>query len=383
MKKNEDRAALPRRATWWCRVTGTAALVTGALTTANLMFPMPELGFWQDPAVRTTALTAVFTALWWIGALLAPPLVLPPPPAAPGSAVVPAVVPARLPRRRGIRPTLLAGLMLAALPLVVIRTIDAHPGPLEPAMPLLTGFVGLLSLFLLRTWLVSLADGLGGPHAGPAELRRDAAAGAVAARRVRVGEARWDGGGDVTWAERRLVLTADDRSYALRTVDGKNTRFRWLDLEPGIALKGQEGWLCWASAGGSWGDPEEPMGAALVTDGGHVVWGVTDRYQAETAYTPGHSHPTGPRRVRRAPRTSLYRPTAHPYGLGMGAVTLLALVVAERGTGPDVLSWALALAAGAAGVRGLYRFCDRFEEIPGRGWTRSASAAVRHARREP
>lgn len=56
---DDDRTALPRRATWWCRVTGTAALAAGALTTLCLLFPTPESGVGSDPVVRYAALTAL------------------------------------------------------------------------------------------------------------------------------------------------------------------------------------------------------------------------------------------------------------------------------------------------------------------------------------
>lgn len=125
--------------------------------------------------------------------------------------------------------------MLSALPLVVARTIGAHAGPLAPVMNLITVVAGFVSLYLLRLWVVSLFAG-GGPHAGPAELRRDAA-GMVAARRVRVGKGQWDGEGAVTWLARRLSLTADDRTFALRTADEKNTAFRWLDLDRASPLR--------------------------------------------------------------------------------------------------------------------------------------------------
>ncbi|WP_406100462.1 hypothetical protein [Streptomyces sp. NBC_01013] len=375
---DDDRTALPRRATWWCRVTGTAALAAGALTTLCLLFPTPESGVGSDLVVRYAALTALLTTFWWVGALLAPPLILPPLSAEPGRAAVPA----RLPRRRRVRATLVPGLMLSALPLVVARTIGAHAGPLAPAMNLITVVAGFVSLYLLRLWVVSLFAA-GGPHAGPAELRRDAAAGTVAARRVRVGKAQWDGEGNVTWLARRLSLTADDQTFALRTADENNTAFRWLDLEPGIALEGRYGWLCWAAAGGSWGEPTEAMGAALVTDDGYVVWGATDRYAAESAYAPEHARPTTARRVRRAPRSSQYRAAAHLPALAMAAATLLALVMAERGPGPDAVAWILALVAAYTGVRGIYRFTEDFDAAPGPGWVRSASARTRHTRQDP
>ncbi|MFG3137106.1 hypothetical protein ACGFZA_12895 [Streptomyces sp. NPDC048211] len=375
---NDDRTALPRRATWWCRVTGTAALAAGALTTLCLLFPTPESGVGSDLVVRYAVLTAFLTTLWWVGALLASPLVLPPLSADPGRAAIPA----RLPRRRRMRAMLIPGFMLSVLPLVVARTIGAHAGPLAPAMNLITVVAGFVSLYLLRLWVVSLFAG-GGPHAGPAELRRDAAAGTVAARRVRVGKAQWDCEGNVTWPARRLSLTADDQTFALRTADEKNTAFRWLDLEPGIALEGRYGWLCWAAAGGSWGEPTEAMGAALITDDGYVIWGVTDRYAAESAYAPEYAQPTTSRRVRRAPRTSQYRAAAHLPALAMAAATLLTLVMAERGPGPDAVAWILALIAAYTGVRGIYRFTEDFDTTPGPGWLQSTTERARRPRQDP
>ncbi|GAA2611428.1 MULTISPECIES: hypothetical protein [Streptomyces] len=125
------------------------------------------------------------------------------------------------------------------------------------------------------------------------------------------------------------------------------------------------------------------MGAALVTDDGYVVWGVTDRYAAESAYAPEHAQATTARRVRRAPRTSQFRAAAHLPALAMAAVTLLALVMAERGPGPDAVAWILALVAAYTGVRGIYRFPENFDAAPGPGWVRSASARIRHARQDP
>lgn len=125
------------------------------------------------------------------------------------------------------------------------------------------------------------------------------------------------------------------------------------------------------------------MGAALVTDDGYAVWGVTDRHAVESACAPEHAQPTAARRVRLAPRTSQFRPAVHLSALVMAAVTLLALVVAERGPGPDALAWILALVAAYTGVRGIYRFTEDFDAAPGRGWVRSASARTRHARQDP
>ncbi|MCX4772532.1 hypothetical protein OG322_24890 [Streptomyces sp. NBC_01260] len=376
---HKDDAVRLRRATGWCRVTGTAALVTGAVTALNLLFPAPENRLLGDSSVIYAVLTALLTALWWAGALLAPPLTAPALSDGPGSASVPE----RLPRRRMTRATLLPSLFMSVLPLVVVRTIGAHAGPLEPVMPLFLAVAALISLFLLRGWLSGLIGG--SAHSGPAELRRDAAAGAVAARRVRVGSAVWTGEGDGRWsASRRLMVSAEDRQIALRTADEESAQFPWLDLESAAVLEGREGWLCWAAAGGSWGDPVEQMGAALVTDDGYVVWGSTDRHVAEAAYAPEHSHPTAPRRVRRAPRASLYRPDVHRYALAMAAVTLLALVVAERGVGPDALSWCLALVAAGTGVRGVYGFTRRLADRPGPGWEPPAASRGRegHGRRD-
>ncbi|WP_405779546.1 hypothetical protein [Streptomyces sp. NBC_00859] len=359
-----------RRATWWCRISGTAALVSGAVTTLELLFPTPETEISRDYVVIWASLTALLTALWWIGALLAPPLTAPPltaPPLSADSVPAPVAVPERLPRRRATRATLLPSLLLALLPLAVVRTIGAHAGPLEPAMTAATVLAVLVSLFLLRVWLVGLAGR--SPHSGPRELRRDAAAGAVAARRVRVGPALWTGEASVRWdLSRRLMLSADGTRFSFRAAGQDSAHFRWLDMESAGVLQGREGWLCWAAAGGSWGEPEDQMGAALVTDDGYVVWGATDRRTAEMAYAPQHSHPTAPRRVRRAPRASLYRPDVHGYTLAMAAVTLLALVVAERGVGPDLLSWGLALVAAFTGVRGVYGFTERLSNRPGPGW---------------
>ncbi|MFJ8397889.1 hypothetical protein [Streptomyces sp. NPDC094144] len=361
-----------RRATWWCRTTGTAALVTCAVTALSLLFPAPGNRALGDTTVTYAVLTALLTVLWWIGALLAPPLTAPPLPAGPGSGNVPA----RLPRLRTTRATMLPALFLAVFPLVVVRTIGAHAGPLDPLMPLLTGVAALLCLLMLRGWLGALNSG--SAHSGPAELRRDAAAGEVAARRVRVGPAVWVGEGDGRWsASRRLMVVAEDRQIALRTAQEESARFGWLDLESAAVLEGREGWLCWAAAGGSWGDPTEQMGAALVTDDGYVVWGSTDRHVAEAAYAPEHSCPTAPRSVRRAPRASLYRPDVHGYALAMAAVTLLALVLAERGVGPDALSWCLALAGAFTGVRGVYGYTQRLADRPGPGWAPRSRALPR------
>lgn len=374
---HRDNPVRLRRATWWCRVTGTAALVTGAVTALSLLFPTPDNAPLGDSSVVYAALTALLTVLWWAGAALAPPLAAPPLPH--GTGFVP--VPAQLPRRRLTRATLTPSLFMAVLPLVVVRTIGAHAGPLDPVMPLLIAVAALLSLLLLRGWLSGLTGG--SAHSGPAELRRDAAAGEVAARRVRVGPAVWVGEGDGRWsASRRLMVVAEDRQIALRTPDEESPQFPWLDLESAAVLEGREGWLCWAAAGGSWGDPVEQMGAALVTDDGYVVWGSTDRHAAEAAYAPEHAFPTAPRRVRRAPRASLYRPDVHGYALAMAAVTLIALVLAERGPGPDALSWCLALVAAFTGVRGVYGYTRRLAYQPGPGWAPPESGG-RRGRRGP
>ncbi|MGW0672105.1 hypothetical protein [Streptomyces sp. NPDC002746] len=374
--RNNKRVRL-RRATWWCRVTGTAALVTGTVTALNLLFPAKDGPLLGDSSVLYAVLTVLLGILWWAGALLAPPLTAPSPPH--GTGFVP--VPARLPGRRMTRATLMPSLFMAVLPLVVVRTIGAHAGPLEPVMPLLIAVAALLSLLLLRAWVSGLTGG--SAHSGPAELRRDAAAGEVAARRVRVGPAVWVGEGDGRWsASRRLMVVAEDRQIALRTAQEESACFPWLDLESAAVLEGREGWLCWAAAGGSWGDPVEQMGAALVTDDGYVVWGSTDRHVAEAAYAPEHSHPTAPRSVRRAPRASLYRPDVHGYALAMAAATLLALVLAERGVGPDALSWCLALAGGFTGVRGVYGYTQRLADRPGPGWAPPESGG-RRGRRGP
>ncbi|MGP2441678.1 hypothetical protein [Streptomyces sp. JW3] len=37
-----------RRASWWCRVTGTAALAGGTVTTLELLFPTPEAAALHD-----------------------------------------------------------------------------------------------------------------------------------------------------------------------------------------------------------------------------------------------------------------------------------------------------------------------------------------------
>ncbi|MCZ9342492.1 hypothetical protein NGM37_32520, partial [Streptomyces sp. TRM76130] len=108
------------------------------------------------------AVTALLTGLWWIGALLAPPLPVPPAPAEAG----PPPVPSRLPRRRATRATLLPSLLLPVVPLVAVRTIDAHAGVLQPAMPAVTALTVLFGLFLLRSWLGGLfeAGGIAGPR---------------------------------------------------------------------------------------------------------------------------------------------------------------------------------------------------------------------------
>ncbi|MER6918413.1 hypothetical protein ABT314_05070 [Streptomyces spiralis] len=126
-----------------------------AVTTLELLFPVPECAVLRDRAVGRAALTALLTLLWWVGASLAPPLTGPPVPAGSG----PAPVPARLPRRRSTRVTLLPLLFLVVLPLVVVRTIGAHAGPLEPAMTAFTVLAAAVSLVLLRLWLGGLTGG--------------------------------------------------------------------------------------------------------------------------------------------------------------------------------------------------------------------------------
>lgn len=112
--ERSSHAVRLRRATWWCRTTGTAALVSCAVTTLELLFPAPESAVLRDRAVGWAALTALLTLLWWVGASLAPPL----PPGAgrlrPGPRPRPAAaapldagdafalaVPGRAPARRG------------------------------------------------------------------------------------------------------------------------------------------------------------------------------------------------------------------------------------------------------------------------------------------
>ncbi|WP_159007050.1 hypothetical protein [Streptomyces sp. NRRL S-813] len=294
----------------------------------------------------------------------------------------PGPVPARLPRRRSTRATLLPSLFLVVLPLVVVRTIGAHAGPLEPAMTAFTVPAAAVSLVLLRLWLGGLAGG--GGSAGPQDVRRDIASGTAHTRRVRVGPAVWTGQSKGSWsASRRLELSADDTTIALRTANEESPQFPWLDLESAGVLRGREGRLCWAGPGRSWGEATDQVGAALVTDDGSVVWGSTDRRVAEAAWTPGRSQPTEARRVRRAPRACLYRPDVHRYGPAMAAVTLVAFVVAGRGVLPDPLSWCPARPAACTAVRGAFGFTGRLAGRPGPGWETSASVRAQRERPNP
>ncbi|WP_405777439.1 hypothetical protein [Streptomyces sp. NBC_00859] len=286
------------------------------------------------------------------------------------------------PRRRTTRATLLPSLLMAVLPLAVVRTIGAHAGPLAPAVPALTGLAVLVSLFLLKFWLAGLT-GAGGP-AGPAELRRDAAVGSVTACRVTVGPAVWAGEGSGSCvASRRLMLSGDGMTIALRTPNEESPQFPWLDLESAGVQQGREAWLCWAEPKPTWVHTVSQVCAALVTDDGCVVWGSTERGAAEIAYRSGRcSSRTAPRRVRRSPRVSLYRPDVHGYTLAMAALTLLALLAAERGLGPDPLSWCLALLAAFTGVRAAFGFTERLADRPGPGWA-PAPVRGRRGRRSP
>ncbi|MCZ9344264.1 hypothetical protein NGM37_41620, partial [Streptomyces sp. TRM76130] len=115
-----------------------------------------------------------------------------------------------------------------------------------------------------------------------------------------MGSAVWTGQTRGSWsATRRLHLLTNDGTIQLRTANEESPLFPWLDLEAAGIQRGREGWLCWATPRATWGTADL-VGAALVTDDGYVVWGATDRLTALAAYTPGHPHPTAPRRVRRA-----------------------------------------------------------------------------------